>query len=129
MSRPKEMCWRDSRTILPHRGCTIRRSERDACGVGFVANIEHTGNKSMESRSDIPNPHQSPHRGACGCDPKPATAPGVLIQIPHAFFDRECRALGFTLPVPGEYGIGMVFLPVAPQERVLCEGIIEKNCR
>src|SRR5208282_1587643 len=51
---------------------------------------------------------------------------GVLIQIPHAFFDRECSRLGFTLPAPGEYGIGMVFLPVARQERVLCEGIIEK---
>ena len=39
-------------------------------------------------------------------------APGVLIQIPHKFFAREAATLGFTLPAPGEYGIGMVFLPV-----------------
>ncbi len=50
----------------------------------------------------------------------------MLIQIPHAFFDRECSRLGFTLPSPGEYGVGMVFLPVDPQERMLCEGVLEK---
>src|SRR5579875_250906 len=62
-------------------------------------------------------------------DPETGDGAGILIQIPHAFFERECSRLGFTLPAPGEYGVGMVFLPVTPQERALCEGILEKIVR
>jgi glutamate synthase domain-containing protein 2/glutamate synthase domain-containing protein 1/glutamate synthase domain-containing protein 3 len=69
------------------------------------------------------------HRGACGCDPETGDGAGVLIQIPHAFFARECAQIGFTLPNPGEYGVGMVFLPVERHERLICEGIIERIVR
>ncbi|MGH9328607.1 MAG: glutamate synthase large subunit [Terriglobia bacterium] len=101
------------------------RNEHDACGIGFVASIE--GRKSHEIISKgIQVLINLTHRGACGCDPETGDGAGVLIQIPHAFFDRECSRRGFTLPAPGEYGVGMVFLPVGRQERVLCEGILEK---
>jgi glutamate synthase domain-containing protein 2/glutamate synthase domain-containing protein 1/glutamate synthase domain-containing protein 3 len=66
------------------------------------------------------------HRGACGCDPQTGDGAGILIQIPHEFFARECASLGFALPAPGEYGVGMMFLPVETNERLLCEGIIER---
>jgi glutamate synthase (ferredoxin) len=69
------------------------------------------------------------HRGACGCDPETGDGAGILIQIPHSFFARECASLGFTLPNPGEYGVGMVFLPVDRQERIICEGILEKAAK
>ncbi len=99
--------------------------ERDACGVGFVANIE--GRKSHDIiAKGIQILINLTHRGACGCDPQTGDGAGVLIQIPHAFFQRECSELGFQLPAAGEYGVGMVFLPVNRQERVLCEGILEK---
>ncbi|MDE3168913.1 MAG: glutamate synthase subunit alpha, partial [Acidobacteriota bacterium] len=102
--------------------------EHDACGVGFVANIE--GKKSHEIvMKGVQILINLTHRGACGCDPQTGDGAGVLIQIPHAFFDRECALLGFSLPAPGEYGVGMVFLPVDPQERLLCEGILEKAAK
>jgi glutamate synthase (NADPH/NADH) large chain len=104
------------------------RHEHDACGVGFVANIE--GKKSHEIvMKGVQILINLTHRGACGCDPQTGDGAGILIQIPHAFFDRECARLGFSLPAPGEYGVGMVFLPVDPQERLLCEGILEKAAR
>jgi glutamate synthase (ferredoxin) len=104
------------------------RHEHDACGVGFVANIE--GNKSHEIvMKGVQILINLTHRGACGCDPQTGDGAGILIQIPHTFFDRECALLGFSLPAPGEYGVGMVFLPVDPQERLLCEGILEKAAR
>jgi glutamate synthase (NADPH/NADH) large chain len=53
----------------------------------------------------------------------------VLIQIPHAFFEAECSRLGMGLPSPGEYGVGMVFLPVEPHERMLCEALLEEIVR
>jgi glutamate synthase (NADPH/NADH) large chain len=102
--------------------------EHDNCGVGFVANIE--GQKSHDIvLKGIQILINLTHRGACGCDPQTGDGAGILIQIPHSFFERECAQLGFTLPAPGEYGVGMVFLPVDPQERILCEGILEKRAK
>jgi glutamate synthase (NADPH) large chain len=101
------------------------RHEHDACGIGFVANI-----KGQKSHDIIVKGIQVlinlTHRGACGCDPETGDGAGVLIQIPHRFFARKCAELGFTLPAAGEYGVGMAFLPVEPQARQACEGIIEE---
>jgi glutamate synthase (NADPH) large chain len=103
-------------------------NERDACGIGFVVNIK--GGKShdiiLKGLQILIN---LTHRGACGCDPETGDGAGVLIQIPHAFFERECSHLGFTLPSPGEYGVGLVFLPVEKHQRLICEGIIERIVR
>ncbi len=102
--------------------------EHDACGIGFVASVK--GHKSHEIiTKGIQVLINLTHRGACGCDPETGDGAGVLIQIPHAFFVRVCGELGFTLPAPGEYGVGIVFLPVDPQERLLCEGIVERVVR
>ncbi len=99
--------------------------ERDSCGIGFVANI-----KGQKSHDIIVKGIQVlinlTHRGACGCDPETGDGAGVLIQIPHKFFARECAKLGFTLPAAGEYGVGMTFLPVERHDRLQCEGILER---
>ncbi|MEP6714073.1 MAG: glutamate synthase subunit alpha, partial [Terriglobia bacterium] len=99
--------------------------EHDACGIGFVANIK--GQKSHDIiEKGIQILVNLTHRGACGCDPETGDGAGLLIQIPHKFFVREAAALGFTLPAPGEYGVGMVFMPVEKHERLVTEGILEK---
>ncbi len=99
--------------------------EHDACGIGFVANIK--GHKSHDIiEKGIQILINLTHRGACGCDPETGDGAGLLIQIPHKFFAREAATLGFTLPAPGEYGVGMVFLPVEPQQRLQTEGMIER---
>jgi glutamate synthase domain-containing protein 2/glutamate synthase domain-containing protein 1/glutamate synthase domain-containing protein 3 len=104
------------------------RHEHDACGIGFVANI--SGEKSHDIiLKGIEILINLTHRGACGCDPQTGDGAGVLIQIPHAFFEGECSRLGFPLPSPGEYGVGMVFLPVEPHERMSCEAILEEIVR
>ncbi|MFZ0732841.1 MAG: glutamate synthase large subunit [Candidatus Sulfotelmatobacter sp.] len=98
--------------------------EHDACGIGFVASI--SGQKSHDIiRKGIQVLVNLAHRGACGCDPETGDGAGVLIQIPHKFFARECEKLGFALPNPGTYGVGMVFLPVEKHPRLQCEGILE----
>lgn len=104
------------------------RFERDGCGIGFVANIE--GRKSHDIiTKGIQILINLTHRGACGCDPDTGDGAGISIQVPHAFFDRECARLGFTLPAPAEYGVGMVFLPVERHDRFRVEGIFEKIVR
>jgi glutamate synthase domain-containing protein 2/glutamate synthase domain-containing protein 1/glutamate synthase domain-containing protein 3 len=104
------------------------RHEHDACGIGFVASVR--GQKSHELiRKGIQVLVNLTHRGACGCDPETGDGAGILIQIPHVFFARECAQLGCTLPAPGKYGVGMAFLPVEKHERLKCEGILERMLR
>jgi len=103
-------------------------NERDACGIGLVANIR--GERSHDILlKGIEVLENLAHRGACGCDAETGDGAGILIQIPHEFFARECARLGFTLPAPGEYGVGMMFLPVERHQRLACEGIVERIAR
>jgi len=104
------------------------RHEHDACGIGFVASVK--GHKSHDIIvKGIQVLINLTHRGACGCDPETGDGAGVLIQIPHQFFAKECAKLGFTLPPAGDYGVGMTFLPVEPLPRLQCEGILERIVR
>ena len=96
--------------------------------MGFVVNLK--GEKSHDIiRKGIEILINLTHRGACGCDPETGDGAGILVEIPHEFFARECEKLGFTLPEPGKYGVGMMFLPVEMQQRLLCEGIVERIAR
>ena len=114
--------------LPPAQGLYNPAHEHDACGIGFVASI--SGHKSHDIiRKGIQVLLNLAHRGACGCDPETGDGAGVLIQIPHKFFARECEKLGFALPKPGTYGVGMTFLPVEKHQRLQCEGILERIVR
>ena len=123
------MGWSSNlRGLPPAQGLYNPAHEHDACGMGFVANIK--GEKSHEIiQQGIQVLISLTHRGACGCDPETGDGAGILIQIPHKFFARECAQLGFTLPEPGAYGVGMTFLPVEKHPRLQCEGILERIAR
>jgi glutamate synthase (NADPH/NADH) large chain len=93
--------------------------ERDSCGIGFVANLK--GTKSHQVVEDALIMLQNmEHRGACGCEPDTGDGAGILIQTPHEFFSDECRKLGIDLPDYGNYGVGMVFFPIAERVRDAC---------
>ncbi|HEY4311256.1 MAG TPA: glutamate synthase large subunit [Pirellulales bacterium] len=95
-------------------------NEHDACGVGFVVHMR--GEKSHQIvRSGLEILVNLTHRGACGCDPLTGDGAGILTQIPHDFFVAKCKELGISLPAPGEYGVGTVFLPPDPTERQACQ--------
>jgi glutamate synthase domain-containing protein 2/glutamate synthase domain-containing protein 1/glutamate synthase domain-containing protein 3 len=111
--------------LPPAQGLYNPAHEHDACGIGFVASIN--GEKSHDIiAKGIQVLLNLAHRGACGCDPETGDGAGVLIQIPHKFFARECERLGFTLPPPGTYAVGMTFLPVEKHPRLQSEGILER---
>ena len=84
--------------------------EHDACGVGFVVNIK--GKKSHEIiRQAIQVLLNLDHRGACGCEMNTGDGAGILIQTPHTFLKKVCAKEGIELPEPGQYGVGLVYLP------------------
>lgn len=84
--------------------------EKDSCGIGFVANIN--GIKSHSVITDaITMLENMEHRGACGCEENTGDGAGILFQIPHEFYKKECKKIHISLPDFGKYGTGIVFFP------------------
>ena len=97
------------------KGLYTPQLESDACGTGLIANLK--GNKSHELIDQaLQMLENMEHRGACGCEPNTGDGAGILIQIPHLFFQHKAKELGFILPDAGQYGVGMIFFPM---DRVL----------
>ena len=100
--------------------------ERDACGIGFVANIK--GNKSHQIVSDALTVLENmEHRGACGCEVNTGDGAGLMIQTPHEFFFDECIRLGIHLPAFGRYGVGVIFFPQEIRLREECRDIFNRS--
>ena len=99
--------------------------EHDGCGVGFVAHIKGKKSHSIveQGLTILKNLN---HRGAVGWDPKLSDGAGCLIQIPDRLLREEMAKRGVSLPPPGQYGVGMVFLPRDPASRLACEYEIER---
>ena len=101
-------------------------NEHDACGVGFIAHIK--GNKSHSIvEQGLLILKNLDHRGAVGADELMGDGAGILIQIPDQYYREEMAAQGIILPPPGEYGVGMVFLPKENASRIACEQEIERS--
>ncbi len=112
----------------PAQGLYDPSNEHDACGIGFVAHIK--GRKShaiiQQGLAILRNLN---HRGAVGADPLMGDGAGILIQIPDTLYREEMALQGVTLPPPGEYGVGMIFLPKEMASRQACEQELERRVR
>jgi glutamate synthase (ferredoxin) len=102
--------------------------EHDSCGVGFIADLKNRKSHDIV-RDALQMLCNLEHRGACGCEENTGDGAGILVQMPHRFLVKQAAALGFTLPAPGEYGVGVVFLPQEPTPRGRCEKALEKIIR
>ena len=93
--------------------------EHDACGIGFVVNIKgHKSHAVVAQALTVLN--NLMHRGACGCEENTGDGAGIVIQLPHRFFQRLSERLTFSIPEPGHYGAGLVFLPHASADQQRC---------
>lgn len=100
----------------PRQGLYDPQFEHDACGLGFVVNID--GKKSHRILEQALTVLENlTHRGARGTEPNTGDGAGIMIQTPHAFLRRKAERHGFSLPEPGQYGVGMVFLPPDSNQR------------
>mgnify|MGYP000882756000 FL=1 len=102
--------------------------EHDACGIGMIASIKGVGSHDMivDGLTILQN---LAHRGATGSEITTGDGAGVLLQMPHKFFKRECEKLGIILPPPRYYGVGMVFLPQNSDLRMELEAELEQIVR
>ncbi|WP_422724026.1 glutamate synthase large subunit [Hyalangium rubrum] len=100
-------------------------TEHDACGVGFVVHIKGERSRGIvEDALELLN--RLSHRAAAGKDPETGDGAGILIQLPHRFFEHEAPRLGFELPPRHQYAVAQTFLPAEPYARSACEAILEE---
>ncbi len=98
-----------NRNELPAKqGLYDPQFEHDACGVGFVVHMK--GQKSHDIvEQALTILLNIDHRGAVGAETNTGDGAGILLQLPHGFFQKVTPALGFVLPEEGQYGVGMVY--------------------
>jgi len=97
--------------------------EHDSCGVGFVANLNRVRTHGVISKA-LTILDNLVHRGAVGGDGATGDGAGLLFQIPHEFFLKQS---GVALPAPGEYGVGMIFMPRQPELRARARAIMREK--
>lgn len=98
--------------------------EKDSCGVGFVANIK--GQPSHQIMLDAYHLNsRMDHRGGCGFEANTGDGAGILMALPHTFFQGIAREeLDCELPPAGQYAVGNIFLPQIKEEREKCQQVI-----
>jgi glutamate synthase (NADPH/NADH) large chain len=123
---PKETEIMGQTSGLPDKqGLYDPQFEHDACGIGFVVQID--GQKSHAIiRQAITILVNMTHRGGAGSESRTGDGAGILIQLPDKFFRQVCPNIDITLPEPGAYGVGMVFLPRDENTRRICEQKIQE---
>ncbi|ABO51309.1 glutamate synthase (NADH) large subunit [Desulforamulus reducens MI-1] len=114
--------------IPPKQGLYDPNFEHDACGIGFVANIKgkKTNDILHKALTILIN---LDHRGGQGAETNTGDGAGILMQIPHGFFGKECDKLGIHLPPAGQYGVGMLFLTNEPSALKNCQQKLEQIIR
>jgi len=110
---------------LQSQGLYDPSNEHDACGVGFVAHIKGQKSHAIVGQA-LKILENLDHRGAVGADALMGDGAGILIQLPDALYREEMAKQCITLPAPGEYGVGMVFLPKEHASRLACEQELER---
>src|SRR5271154_1028648 len=127
LTQQNENDWRAQTQISapPKQGLYDPQFEHDACGLGFVVDIK--GRKSHDLVTDaLQILVNLDHRGAVGCEPNTGDGAGILMQTPHEFLVKATAKLGFKLPAPGQYGVGMLFMPKDLPERAAVQRAFKK---
>jgi glutamate synthase (NADPH/NADH) large chain len=112
---------------LPEKhGLYDPENEKDACGVGFVAQI-----KGVASHQIVKDANRilcnMDHRGARGSETNTGDGAGILTAVPDKLLRRAAKEeLGIDLPEAGKYGVGNIFLPTDESERAYCKAAFLK---
>ena len=102
------------------------KNEKDACGFGFIANIDNIAKHEIIHQA-LEIVHNLDHRGAVGADPLAGDGAGILIQIPNEFFSSELQKNKIILPSIEKYAVGMIFFPKDKDKRQKLINLIEKS--
>ncbi|HEY3633094.1 MAG TPA: glutamate synthase central domain-containing protein, partial [Jatrophihabitantaceae bacterium] len=111
--------------VPPAQGLYDPRFESDACGVALLADLKGRPTHTMVAQA-LTALRNLEHRGAAGAEPESGDGAGVTVQVPDAFLRA---VVPFELPAPGDYAVGLVFLPVDPMPRADAMALVEGVAR
>ncbi len=83
--------------------------EFDGCGVGFVCNINNQASHQI-IKWGIEAVKNLTHRGAIGGDGKTGDGAGILINIPHKFFNKYLEKNNLEISEISNLAVGVFFL-------------------
>ena len=113
-----------------NQGLYRQQFEHDNCGIGAVIN-----SKGIKSHTTVENAlkivENLEHRAGKDAEGKTGDGVGILLQIGHKFFKKECDKLGIAIGEEREYGIAQLFFPQdelkCNQAKKMFEIIVEKE--
>jgi len=109
--------------IMEKQGLYLPEFEHENCGAGFICNLKgERTNQIIHDALEILVKLE--HRGGVSSDGKTGDGAGLLIDIPHEYFNRICD---FEIPEAREYAVGMVFLPKNKNQYKYCKDTFEKE--
>lgn len=99
--------------------------ERDACGVGLIADRLGRAShdlivKSLSALTCLE------HRGACSADRDSGDGAGLMTALPWDLFSQWFAQQNLTMPNPKNMGVGMVFFPQDAAAAEVCRAIVEE---
>ncbi len=102
--------------------------ERDACGVGFIADRNGCASHKLVEQALLALSCME-HRGGCSADLDSGDGAGLMTALPSKLFQTWSEENNTSLPEQEAYGVGMVFLPQDEQKAIECRLFIEKVVR
>ena len=99
--------------------------ERDACGVGFLADQKgrashHLVEQALSALTCLE------HRGGCSADQDSGDGAGLMTAMPWELLRQWFAAEGIQAPATATIGVGMVFLPQEPSVTVQARKLMER---
>ncbi len=115
---------KDMMAGIKSKGMYDSYREHDACGLGFLVNMNDEKSHSIIT-SGVTILKNLLHRGATSADQKNGDGAGLQFQIPDRFFRKIYEENDLKLPPPGNYAVGMFFLPSDEILKTKCCELIE----
>ena len=109
----------------PYAGQSWLVEERDACGVGFIANQSGEATHSIIQKA-LPALTCLEHRGGCSADRDSGDGAGLMTAIPWELLDTWFAEQGIVPPARENCGVGMLFLSQDKFQATIARQVVEE---
>ena len=105
-----------------------RREEHDACGVGFVAQLDAPPSHRVVEQA-LTCLDSLTHRGSVDADGASGDGAGISLQLPTDFFAHEAQRLDSNFNPAWKIAVGVFFFPQSGEERSRAMSVVEEVVR
>ena len=109
MKKTNHLLQSTHQPLSPYFGQKWLVEERDACGVGFIADVKGKGSHKLIEQAIVALGCME-HRGGCSADNDSGDGSGVMTAIPREVLVPWFTSKGLSMPPLEQLGVGMVFL-------------------